>query len=186
MIETNTLSGYKISHTYSLKRVSVLVLVLMLITSCQSNETSTNSSTSDKEVKITETEVSGKAAKHTAAIVIEGMTCERACVSAINKTMKGLNGTENIDIHFDTAQTLDTCYVDFNESEITPSEMIQAIQTTNGGIYKVKSVEVITTVPSSGCKRGDSAPIEGGDAEQSKNSQFNFPSVLDIIKRVSL
>ncbi len=187
MIDSISEVKLKIIRPYSRRVTYAIILFSSLFYSCNSNDNIASTDSINSGIVITHSKETGTVAKQTAAIVIEGMSCEMACVSAVNKTMKGLEGTSNIDMHFDASLTLDTCYVDFNAEKITPNDMIQAIQETNGGLYKVKSVEIITVAPSSGCKSAPTNhPNTSDDFEKSKNSKFNFPSVLDIIKRVNL
>ncbi|MFT4659966.1 MAG: copper chaperone CopZ [Patiriisocius sp.] len=137
------------------------------------------------KVPVTETDISGPAAKQTAAIVVEGMSCQMACVSSINKTLSAMNGANMVDIHFDADRTLDTCYIDFNEQILDTQMMVDAIQKCNGGVYTVKSVHVTNVQPTTGQSKSTSASnVKVNERDKVKYSKFNFPSLLDLVKSV--
>jgi len=172
-----------------MKKVNQLFIIAALIlSSCSGNtdQVTTNAQSSiDKDILVTNTEVEGTARKNTAAIVIEGMSCEMACVSSVNKTVIALEGTSNINIHFDADQKTDTCFVDYDETVISPNELIGAIQNCNGGAYAVKAIELIKTSPK-GAYNGRSSRNNSDVLvrEKVKHSQFSFPSLLDLVKKV--
>lgn len=168
----------------------LFVIALLILTSCSGDSesaTSTSNDVIDKNIKVVTTELVGSSFKNTAAIVIEGMSCERACVSSINKTVVAMNGTSNINIHFNASNTTDTCYVDYDENVVSPNDLVEAIQKCNGGVYTVKAIELLKTVPQGAVNtRSSKGASDTRTREQVKHAEFSFPSLLDLIKKVGL
>ena len=158
-----------------MRRFIQLLLLSLFIYACQSAD----------KVPFTEDSISGPIAKQTAAIVVEGMSCEMACVSSINRTLAGMNGANSVDIHFDAERTLDTCYVDFNNEILDTQMMVDAIQKCNGGVYTVKSVHVTNVQPTTGQTNSTSSSnVKVNERDKVKYTKFNFPSLLDLVKSV--
>lgn len=152
-----------------------MLFILMFVVSCSG----------DSAVPVNITEVDGASDVQKAAFVIEGMSCEKACVSSVNKTITAINGVQDVNIGFDADRTLDTCYVSYNSSQVGYQEMLNAINTCNGGVYEVKAVEIEKSKDSElNATSSNSKENQSLKQEKMKHVEFNFPSFTELFKSV--
>ncbi len=165
----------------------IFLFSLLTLFACSSerSDTAVSAIIPASEVPIKIIPVSDEGAS--ATLYIEGMSCQKMCVSKINKTLADIEGVEVTEVDFDTERPIDHFTVSFDEDKLTEQDLIKAVQGIAGGVYKVKNVEVRKQVDSS-----SSASVEKGSKKnrfrlkrkQVSNRQFSIPNVFDVLKKL--
>jgi len=119
-----------------------------------------------------------------ADLSIEGMSCEMMCGGSIKKALAklGVTGTE---IKMNEAEGPDHAIVTYDDSKITDTQMIEAIQKLHEGQYKVLAVTVTKEVKGASTSNSE-AKQEGEDEGVSVSvpKQVVLPSILAILSRI--
>ena len=164
---------------------NILFLVVLTTLVACSQEAEKQIITSAKEVPVKVIPTASEGAE--ATLFIEGMSCQRMCVSKIEKTMADLEGVESLEIDFNADRDVDICSVKFDQDVISEQEMIEAVQGIAGGVYKVKEVEVKKNVESAvstqstRSKKGTSVFRTQG---KGKDHNFRIPNIFDVLKKL--
>jgi len=136
------------------------------------------------ETKVTY--VDGDTAKPQAMLLIEGMSCERMCVNAVNKSIAAVPGVMSHEILFDADATIDTLYVDYDASKVGETQLIQAVESIAGGdAYHVTEIKLPRSKATSFISRPKSKSSSSKSAEVS-SYRFTVPNFLDVFRRVRI
>lgn len=114
-------------------KVFMITIISLGFTYCSSNNTSK---------KITYKTDIKNAEQFSAKIAINGMTCQHACVSTINKTLNGIDGVKNVHIDFDENKTTDFATLTFDTKKTSAELLINSIENIGEGLYTVESLEI--------------------------------------------
>lgn len=96
-------------------------------------------------IEITNTTLKAKAGadKMVAEIKIQGMMCQNACVSKVNKELAEMSCVKNVEMDFDVDREVDIAKVEFDHDQCDAKKMIEKIHSIGDGMYEVKAVNVI-------------------------------------------
>ena len=114
-------------------KVFIITIVSLGFTYCSSNNTNN---------KITYKATSTDAKQLSAKIAINGMTCQYSCVSTVNKTLKNIEGVENVIIDFDEDNTTDYATVTFNTKNTSAEALMTSIENIGDNLYRVQEIEI--------------------------------------------
>lgn len=120
-----------------------------------------------------------------ADLSIEGMSCEMMCGSSIKKALAKLPGVSATEITFIEGDELDHAIVTYDESKVTDTELVKAVQALYDGQYKVLAVNVTKQV-----KATSGASAAQGEAKESRSvnaylpTEAIVPSILALLTRI--
>lgn len=100
-------------------------------------------------------------------IEIKGMSCEIMCGTTIKNGVSELSGIALVDIDFDMERETNFCKVKFEQSSLSPNEIVAKIESLNKGAYKVLAVKT-------------NKWIEKDDAEQEVNTDESETAYINL------
>ena len=106
---------------------SLIILLVFVIFGCAQPKTSD-----------TQTDDAIEVADAKANFVIEGMSCQSGCASAINKALREMSGIVSSEVDFESK----TAVVSYDNSLVSEYAMMDIINTLKDSAYEVSSVEV--------------------------------------------
>lgn len=142
----------------------VLMLIMGAITSC-----------SEPSAEVHHTEKQGAVDKTVAKLKVEGMMCEIACAGKIAKELNKVSGVASVSVDFVEPGALNTAEVEYNPDQVSESDLVDCVEKIAGGIYDVKSIEVIHYTGDQG---STNAVIPALDFQNS----IRMPGILDLLK----
>lgn len=158
---------------YLTKEIALVALMSILIISVSS------CSSSEEDVVIEKTEI------NTDKIVvvdyaIDGMVCAMGCAKTIQDELSATNGVASCEVNYEEK----TAHIEFDESQLTESEIIALIESLADGKYKVsKSEEKVVEEPAE--------DVEVEDAETGEDSEnsvvevslpsFEIPNLFELL-----
>ncbi|NNK81369.1 MAG: heavy-metal-associated domain-containing protein [Flavobacteriales bacterium] len=166
------------------KPINYLLTISMLamLVACSSNHEQTESKTS-KELKVTYVDLGYD--QPTAKLMIEGMSCERMCVSAVKKSIAEVPSVEIEDMLFDAEVAVDTLIVHFDPKKVSEKELIDAVEKLAGGdTYSVNEVQLNKDAKSSSVN--ERREKSGGKNSNAKQYTFSVPNPFEILRKVGL
>jgi copper chaperone CopZ len=166
----------------------VLAFGLLLIQACSNAEQSAEQPAALPGVErvVKEVVITSGAPMAIADLGIEGMSCEMMCGGSIKKVLAQLPGIASTEIQFIEGDERDHAIVTYDESKVSDTEMVKAIQALHDGQYKVLSVNITKQV------LGTAADHDGGNAEQEEpgvsvelpTSDVILPSIITLLTSV--
>ena len=125
-----------------MKNILFILATLLFLSSCSEEKTSTV----DPAIEITHSKMSSENGliKNVAQIEVEGMMCEVACCTKVKSELAELECVSNVEIDFNPDNPVDIAKVEFNPDQCDEKAMIEKIQKIGDGMYKVRSVEILT------------------------------------------
>lgn len=143
---------------------TALMLIMGTVTSC-----------SEPSAEVCHTEKQGAVDKTVAKLKVEGMMCEVACAGKIAKELNKVSGVASVSVDFVESGSLNTAEVEYNPDQVSESDLIDCVEKIAGGIYDVKSIEVIHYTGDQGT---NNAIIPAVDFQNT----VRMPGILDLLK----
>jgi len=169
--------------THAAIQFGLIVSVLALLISCSSNEASVHQDRAEDVLKVTYVDYGGE--QPMAKLMIEGMSCERMCVSAVKKSMANVPTVEIQEMHFDAEVDVDTLIVHFDPLKVTEEQLVRAVEDLVGGdTYHVKEIHLSKDAKSS-CRTAPSADKKKTKTE-AKQFIFSVPNPFEVLRKVAL
>ena len=168
--------------TISTQRGLIILSILLAISCSQGPK---ENATSEKRAPVKVSYVADIANGGDAQIMIEGMTCERMCVSAVSKSIAAVPSVTIQDMRFDAEKTIDTLIVSFDSNKVTEQQLIDAIESIAGGdTYHVTEVQLSKDAKTS--DRGQQEKSWKGPKVAVDTYRFEVPNFFDILRKVSI
>jgi copper chaperone CopZ len=143
---------------------TVLMLIMGTVTSC-----------SEPSAEVSHTEMQGAVDKTVAKLQVEGMMCEVACAGKIAKELNKVSGVASVSVDFVESGALNVAEVEYNPDQVSESDLINCVEKIAGGIYDVKSIEVIHYTGSQETNNAISPAVDFQNA-------VRMPGILDLLK----
>jgi copper chaperone CopZ len=153
--------------------LSVLACGLLLVQACGTAEQPAEQAAALPGVErvVKEVVITSGAPVAIADLGIEGMSCEMMCGGSIKKALAKLPGIASTEIQFIEGDERDHAIVTYDETKVTDTEMVEAIQALHEGQYKVLSVTITKQV------RGTAAGTEpAGEQQEEEGVSVSLPS----------
>lgn len=168
--------------THFTQRGLVIVSILLAVSCSQGPK---ENATAEEREPVKVSYVADIAKGGDAQIMIEGMSCERMCVSAVSKSIAAVPSVTIQEMRFDADKTIDTLIISFDSEKVTEQLLIEAIESIAGGdTYHVKEVQLSKDLKTSECKPQEKSwngPSVGVDTYR-----FEVPNFFDILRKVSI
>jgi copper chaperone CopZ len=119
-----------------------LAFLAIFFGACSESSVNQEENVQAATLQVSYTEVEGEVGKYVALLDISGMSCEKMCVSSVNKKLISTEGVKSVEINFETERELNQAYVEFDESVTTAEQLIEAVHSIANGAYQIKNVTV--------------------------------------------
>jgi copper chaperone CopZ len=133
------------------------------------------SSCTNPSAEVIHIEMQGAVDKTVAKLQVEGMMCQVACAGKIAKELNKVSGVASVSVDFIESGGMNSAVVEYNPKQVSETELVNCVEKIAGGIYDVKSIEVIHYT---GELEKGSAIIPSVDF---KNT-IRMPGILDLLR----
>ncbi len=121
----------------------------------------------------------------TAELIINGMSCERMCVSAVKKSIAQVPTVSIQEMVFDADKANDTLIVHFDPSKVSEMDLVKAVEELAGGdTYHVKEIRLNTDGKNSSIRKLKRS--SNRKKEQVAEYKFSVPNFFEVLRKVSL
>jgi copper chaperone CopZ len=107
------------------------------------------------------------------------MSCEMMCGNMISGALAELPGVKETTIDFEGAGEVNTVNVEYDKSQTSEKEMIDAVHALADGHYKVKAVKLVQY-------KNKATETEKGDAvsEAPSGLDYRLPNIFSVFSRL--